>query len=67
MITIEKGIPIPRTPGTGLSEALRKMEPGDSVLLNRPSAAGIWRLVKSVPGKFVSRKVDGGIRIWRTA
>jgi hypothetical protein len=72
---IESGIPIPRKKSgedakkTGLAEALRSLEVGQSVHienLNRSSVCGTTSSVsRSWGGKFVTRSTETGIRIWR--
>ena len=70
-LTIEKGIPIPpkrHTINKGWVATLRRMEVGDSVLFeNRKQAGGAIQELKrnKDPRKFVTRTVDGGIRVWR--
>lgn len=69
MLAIEKGVPIPDNRiKTGLYPALRSMDVGDSVFIagakkNVATAA----FSKHRPRTFTLRKVEGGIRIWRTA
>lgn len=68
---IEKGIEIPNRSGGGLGygEVLRKLKPGESVLLPIKSHSGAWTAGKYHigKGKFVVRKDGDGHRIWRTA
>jgi hypothetical protein len=73
MLKIEKGIPIPPDM-RGMTKGKRKypfaeMEVGDSILLEQKKASGIGSYAqKCLPGaKFSTRKVEGGIRIWRLA
>lgn len=71
--TIEKDVPIPATtagrPATG--SKWDALEVGDSVLLvgvTQPSAsARTGRTAKNLGRKFTTRKVDGGVRVWRVA
>ena len=62
---IESGIPIPVTRmKTGLTKALRKLKPGDSVFLPTQSA---YRLAYKVLGRgnAVVRSEKHGYRVWR--
>ncbi len=72
--SIEKGIPIPPRTGerTGVTDLLRSMEPGDSILLDSPRAARSYtpimdRLQKKEGLEFTSRTLDDGVRIWRVS
>lgn len=67
---IEKGIPIPSTGKTGMTETLRAMEVGDSVLFSQykiPSEIGgaITVRLKAEGKMFIRRAVEGGVRVWR--
>lgn len=69
-LKIDKGIPIPESGivRKGHAEILRRMNVGDSILMPIPHGhtarnAAMYALGK---GNFVTRKVDGGFRIWRT-
>jgi hypothetical protein len=66
---IEKGIPIP----IKRSELFRSMERGDSILF-KPQTEGEWPSIRSacitysIDGvKFIARRVDDGLRVWRVA
>lgn len=63
---IEKNIPVPDR-GRRARYPFSQMEVGDSVLIadiDRSSQlASYWQHLR--PKRFVSRKVDGGIRVWR--
>jgi len=70
---IDKNVPLPDRVAQGsMADHYRNMEVGDSIFLpdadkrcnNMTSAAAI--ATKGV-GKFMRRKVEGGIRMWRTA
>ena len=65
---IEKNIPLPPSrAGSSFSQALRKMEVGDSILspLDGTSASPIvTRLSKEMGRKFTGRKVENGRRYW---
>lgn len=68
---IERNIPIPPrmygSKSTKYAFALQ-MEVGDSVLVQtRPIASAISNRLKISGYKFATRKVEGGIRVWRTA
>lgn len=65
-LKIEKGIPLPRKNITdGLSETLKEMEVGDSILL--PShPKNVYQLAIQLKIKVAARKVEGGVRLWRT-
>lgn len=68
---IERNIPIP--PRTYGSNSVKyafalQMEVGDSVLVEtRRIASAVSNRLKLSGYKFVTRKVEGGIRVWRTA
>ena len=66
---IEKGIPLPSgKAATGLTAAILRMEPGDSLLIlsAKPSAsmATAHFAAKSHGRKVTVRKVEGGVRVW---
>ena len=72
-LKIEKGIPIPKIiHRTVLHSILHKMEIGDSIFIecapdkipSRRTYAGTWSK-RYYPKKFMSRTVEGGVRIWR--
>ena len=76
MITIEKDVPIPIArhkdgDSKGLRAALSAMEIGDSFFYptKDPVRCGvrsqICRVSKETHKNFTTRKVDGGIRVWR--
>lgn len=67
---IEDGVPVPRAKAgrnpSSLTAALRAMGVGQSVLVadkEQRSLACYWGRLR--PKKFVSRNVEGGVRIWR--
>jgi hypothetical protein len=68
---IEKGVPIPGSDRGAFMPAAKAMEVGDSFVIpedvkSGPIAAG--NLNKALaPKRFVSRKVDGGHRVWRVS
>ena len=79
MTEIEKGVPIPDRVvfNTGSRfPFLDEMEEGDSFFVEIPDdefwrieansvRAAVWRFGRMQGRKFISRKVEGGIRIWR--
>ncbi|WP_066556914.1 hypothetical protein [Croceicoccus bisphenolivorans] len=78
MFEIEKGVPLPEKGNvrTGVANALRQMEVGDSFVIpteatnkNRLSSAfSRFYMTKCGAGKrFSQRKTPDGFRIWRTA
>ena len=67
-LVIEKNIPVPTRAkhGTGITATARKMEVGDSFLVEGPARKGIYTYLRYLaPMRFTTRTVDGGIRIWR--
>lgn len=67
---IEKGVPVP--PSRGGRRTVypwRDMEVGDSALIPGGDQARIGASVRtfglSAGRKFVTRKVEGGVRVWR--
>jgi len=69
---IEKGIPVPETPGRGLYP-FADMDVGDSFFVggevsarSKAVSAASW-FGKRNGLKFSCRNVDGGLRIWRVA
>jgi len=68
---VEKNIPIPPTRKKGKwKEVVSIMEIGDSVLVkNRLQACCLITSARShhPDMKFTTRKIDEGIRVWRTA
>ena len=68
MIEIEKNIPLP----LNLSDLpFVRMEIGDSFLVKYPKGKFAARKAMRIymtkhGGKFISRSVEGGLRIWRT-
>jgi hypothetical protein len=67
---IEDGIPMP-TPkgGGGMRAALRKLKAGQSILFPEDSSensvsASAHQILGQ--GNYACRKVEGGIRVWRT-
>ena len=70
---IEKGIPIPDSRHVaGFSAMLRKLKPGDSILRTGIICGGqvtgnIGKVSKQTGFKFTTRKVEGGVRVWRVS
>lgn len=67
---IETGIPLPRKEPKGIAKVLRALEPGQSVFFPKESTMSLGSRISYVrmqlkPAKFVSRTVDGGVRVWR--
>ena len=65
---IEEDIPIPATGrGSGVIDALSALEPGQSIFKSGAKTAVIPPKMKDLhPDRhYVSRKVEGGVRIWR--
>ncbi len=63
---IEKGIPLPEKGSSkqaSLRATLAKMEVGDSVLSTKAVTSGF--LYTDSSKKFATRKVNGGVRVWR--
>jgi hypothetical protein len=69
MITIEKNIPLPGI-GDLVGMTLAKMEVGDSFLLGKVDTnlrSMLYRKIKqAAPREFLTRAVEGGVRVWRT-
>lgn len=75
---VEDGVPIPaienagsRKKGSGLRGMISRMDVGQSVFLSGKSrgyASGtVSNSAKETGHKYISRAVEGGYRIWRTA
>ena len=71
-ITIEKGIPVAPLTGAGRKNKypFDAMEVGDSFFIKDRTVKNFSRYCgvhgKRLARKFVSRTVDGGVRVWRT-
>jgi hypothetical protein len=66
---IEKGVPFP---GRGLlAAAVRKMEVGDSIFVangKQTTVSGTaGSIVRQTGRKFMTRQLEGGVRIWRVS
>lgn len=70
-IKIEKGVPLPvnKTVNTtrGLTEKLKEMEVGDSLLWPSYSNSGMSSTAAFLGIKIVTRREGDGRRIWRIA
>lgn len=69
MYQIDKNVPIPAKKANSLYP-FSQMAVGDSFLAPKKSAtSSMYQFMKSDIGagmKFISRPVEGGVRIWRT-
>lgn len=66
---IEKAIPIPpsKPARSEMGRLAKQMQAGESVVVDTPSQRDTLRsLIYRVGGKVVTRKVQGGYRVWRT-
>lgn len=69
-IIVEDSVPMPpQTEYRGrLTEELRSLKPGQSVLVDRPTASALINWLKRRGMKAIQRKEeDGSIRVWRSA
>jgi len=57
---IEKGIPLPKSMNKSVTEALRAMKPGDSILISVDSRNAFNNAMRAIPGKISIRRVDEG-------
>ena len=64
-IKIEKGIPISQRRGSGITEVMRKMDIGDSFVVDCSARNGIGALAKNAGIKTTTRTIDGKVRVWR--
>lgn len=68
---IEKNIPVPKHRHGSITDMAKKMEIGDSVLVedsavnNRSVVESLRRAIRRFGGKSSYKKVDGGVRVWR--
>ncbi len=63
---IEAGVPAPVSVARGeFVGLLSKLQVGDSVLLAKDKANSARGTLSRLDGRFVTRTVDGGVRIWR--
>lgn len=67
---IEKGVPFPAALANTRKYPLHEMEPGDSLFIpNKTTSAISGSLIharRTLGREFVSRTVEGGVRVWRT-
>jgi hypothetical protein len=67
---IESGIPAPKPAGKSKYAVLGTLEMGQSVLFDVSSSNTLSPAIAIYQGRdgkhFVRRKVDGGVRVWRT-
>lgn len=66
---IEKGIPIPEA-RTSSKYPFHEMEVGDSFFVEKAGLQSVYSILtrtnkKHAPKHWISRTVDGGVRIWR--
>jgi hypothetical protein len=76
MITIDKGIPVPTMRIRPSKYPWADMDVGDSFLVEATAeemkarsasiSRGATAAAKQLGRKFTVRKVDGGVRVWRT-
>lgn len=73
-LKFETGVPIPKGKATGVSALLRELAAkptGTSVVFTGDEDSTLrslmTRITKDTGVKFVSRKVEGGRRVWRIA
>ena len=71
MITIEKNVPVPGF-GDLIGTTFQKMQVSDSFLIDfaddKNLRATLYRKMKQAyPREFITRSVEGGVRVWRTA
>lgn len=60
MYTIEKGVPLP-----SLTEVLKVMEVGDSIVYTKTRASVLAMTRRLRPKRFTTRACEGGFRVWR--
>lgn len=69
MYKIEKGIEVtPMRRGRPRKYPVKEMKVGDSFFVPKANSEFqryVSRLGKQIGGKFISRVVDGGVRVWR--
>lgn len=66
---VERGIPIPERCAflrTGLMEKMQGMQIGDSILVEEKRRQNACTAAERLGFKVTTRKVDGGVRLWRT-
>lgn len=65
MITIEKNIPIDISKSNDIRDAFRRMEIGDSILVDNQSY--LHQCAKYAKIKIKTKSKDGKTRVWRIA
>lgn len=73
-LAIEKNVPLPteRSRKNGIAATLRSMQPGNSVFVpgktrNNISSQCNMQKLRCADGRdYVTRTVEGGVRVWRT-
>lgn len=73
-LKFETGVPIPKRKATGVSALLRELaaKPTSTSVVFTDAEDSVvrslmTRITKETGAKFVSRKVEGGRRVWRVA
>lgn len=65
-LNIEKGIPVPMHHQSKKGKLASLIKTGESVLFASRDSANVFRLGCMYRGyRMISRKVDGGFRVWR--
>ncbi len=66
-MNIDKIIPIPDAKSQpNWADTIKKMEPGDSVLVETPKLAkGLAQALRNQGFQQVTRRVEGGYRVWK--
>lgn len=70
-LVIEDNVPMPDgdSHGWGISHVLRSMKVGQSVLISGKKPESVRSIIQLVQRgsqtRFVTRSVDGGLRVWR--
>ncbi len=71
MIKIEKNIKVPCGSHTLIKYPFGEMDVGDSILIGsdtekHTARSAVFSYARMNRKKFVTRSVDGGLRVWRT-
>ena len=70
MYEIEKNVPMPTGRGyaKGMTDAIRRMEVGDSFVIEKLKRRSAYVAAKRLGDRKISvREVDGAYRVWRIA
>ena len=70
MYKIEKNVPMPTARGyaKGLTDAIRRMEVGDSFVIEKLKRQSVYGTASRLGDRKISvREVDGAYRVWRIA